>query len=99
MKKASITYTKNNLSRLLDSVREGETVWITDRDVPVAELSPVEDRRVSTDARVAELVRAGLATPPRSELDVRRFAARKLPALSGGVSGVQALLEERESSR
>ena len=99
MKKASVTYTKNNLSRLLNAVREGGTIWITDRDVPVAQLSPVDTAAVGATGRLAELVRAGLARPPRAKLDARRFAARPLPKLKPGRSAVRAVRAEREESR
>ena len=41
MKTATITQTKNGLSALLDRVRHGETIVITDRSRPVARLEPV----------------------------------------------------------
>ena len=36
MKTATISETKNRLSALLDRVRHGETILITDRERPVA---------------------------------------------------------------
>jgi prevent-host-death family protein len=41
MKTATISETKNQLSALLDRVRHGETILITDRSQPVARLEPV----------------------------------------------------------
>jgi prevent-host-death family protein len=38
MKKATITEVKNQLSALIDRVRHGETIVITDRGRPVARL-------------------------------------------------------------
>ena len=38
---ASISEAKAKLSALLDRVRTGETITITDRGVPVAQLKPV----------------------------------------------------------
>jgi prevent-host-death family protein len=52
---------KNRIRAYLDSLKEGEEVVVTDRGKPVARLVPI-DR--STD-RLAELVAAGLVTPPR----------------------------------
>ena len=98
MKKASITYTKNNLSRLVNAVREGATVWITDRDVPVARLVPVGEGDMPAAGRIGELVRAGLASPPKRALEARRFAARAMPKLKAGTSAVQAVTAEREEA-
>ena len=41
MKTATITQTKNQLSLLIDAVKQGETVIILDRNIPVARLEPV----------------------------------------------------------
>lgn len=97
MKKASISYAKNNLSRLINVVREGGTVWITDRNVPVACLSPAE--RSASSGRMAELVAAGVARPASRALDARKFTARTMPKLKPKVSAVDVLLEEREAGR
>ncbi|MFZ4433659.1 MAG: type II toxin-antitoxin system Phd/YefM family antitoxin [Microthrixaceae bacterium] len=50
---------KNNLSRYLERVREGEEVVVTDRGRPVARLLAVD---ASTD-RLADLVDQGLVRP------------------------------------
>lgn len=50
---------KNNLSRYLDRVREGEEVIVTDRGKPIARLSALDDRA----DRLAELVEAGIIRP------------------------------------
>jgi prevent-host-death family protein len=60
MRKATITEAKNQLSASIDRVRNGETIVITDRGLPVARLVPAvgtaaEDR----DARLARLERRG----------------------------------------
>ena len=52
---------KNNLSRYLDRVQEGEEVIVTDRGRPVARLSALDH---STD-RLAELIAAGVVRPPK----------------------------------
>lgn len=53
---------KNNLSRYLDRVKDGEEVIVTDRGRPVARLSAMDH---STD-RLAELIAAGVVRPPKS---------------------------------
>jgi prevent-host-death family protein len=52
---------KNNLSRYLDRVREGEDVIVTDRGRPVARQSAIDH---STD-RLAELIAAGIVRPAK----------------------------------
>lgn len=95
MKTASITEAKNGLSALIDRVRAGESVLITDRGVPVARIEPV----VAGDdpsGRLERLERAGVirrGTAPVA-LDMIRTPA---PTLPGGVSAVEALLEERRT--
>jgi prevent-host-death family protein len=41
MRTAKISEAKNNLSKLIDAVRRGQTVLILSRDTPVARLEPV----------------------------------------------------------
>ncbi len=41
MQAKTITEAKSGLSALIDQVRAGETILITDRGVPVARLEPV----------------------------------------------------------
>ena len=99
MKKASITETKNHLSRLLEEVKSGTTILILDRNKPVARLEPVAADQDANDERVAELVRQGLATAFRRRLNVASFLARKMARLPEGTSAVRALLSEREEGR
>lgn len=95
MKTASITEAKNGLSALIDRVKAGESVVITDRGVPVAVLEPVSEQ-VDWDERLARLERDGLISrgtgkPP---LDLLRTPG---PRLRDGASIVDAVLEERRS--
>ncbi len=96
MRRATITQAKNQLSSLIDLVRAGETVLITDRGRPVAQL--VDARVPSADddqGRLARLQRQGVV----------RVGARPSGALSpppvpqAGASLLAALLAERESGR
>jgi antitoxin (DNA-binding transcriptional repressor) of toxin-antitoxin stability system len=99
MKRASITYTKNNLSRVLGMVREGDTVYVVDRDVPVARIEPVALSDMESRDSLRALERKGIVTAPRRALDVPRFMRRKKVALAAGASAVRAVIEEREESR
>jgi prevent-host-death family protein len=62
MKTATISETRNSLSALLDRVRHGETVLITDRGRPVARLQPVASAEDPgpDEGRLARLERAGI---------------------------------------
>lgn len=99
MKKASITETKNNLSRLIEEVRNGTSILILDRNVPVAKLEPISNREMTNSDWTATLVRQGLAEAPHRPLDIRQFLSRKKARLKQGSSAVQALLAEREESQ
>lgn len=99
MKKASISETKNRLSELLERVRRGESILITDRDRPVARLEPVGSARpAEVKGRLARLERAGLLRLGRGGL-VKSIVAEPAPRPKKGASAVAALLEERESGR
>jgi antitoxin (DNA-binding transcriptional repressor) of toxin-antitoxin stability system len=95
VKTASITEAKNNLSALIDGLRGGP-VLILDRGRPVARLEAAGLSDVSE--RMAELVRRGLATPPKRRLPPE-FFNQPLPRAPGGASAVEALLREREEGR
>ena len=97
MKTATITEAKNGLSALIDLVRSGESIVITDRGRAVATIGPVgslpdESGRLLRLQR-AGLVRVGTAAPP---MDLLRTSP---PPLSPGASAVDALLDERRSGR
>jgi prevent-host-death family protein len=95
VKTATISDAKNQLSALIDRVRHGETIVITDRGRPVARLvsaltGPTED----PDGRLARLERRGglrraTAPPPRA------LIMKKLPKVKKPSGVVDALLEER----
>jgi antitoxin (DNA-binding transcriptional repressor) of toxin-antitoxin stability system len=99
MKIASISQTKNQLSALLDLVKQGETVLIMDRDRPVARLEPVTPASgEETEARLLELEREGIIRRAR-----RRAPSKLLlsppPKAKGGASALEALLADREEGR
>ena len=100
MKVASITETKNQLSALLERVRQGETILIMDRNRPVARLEPVSsgDERVDPDGRLALLERSGVIRRGSGKL-CRRIADSRPPKIGKGASVLAALLEERQQDR
>jgi prevent-host-death family protein len=96
MKRATITEAKNGLSALIDRVKAGESILITERGVPVARLEPA-DASTSTDddGRLARLERVGIIT--RGSGDYRAFLDRSPIETMDGRGIVDLVLEERES--
>ena len=94
MRRANISTTKNNLSKLIDEVRRGATITIVDRDVPVAQLRPIRDLDQLAGS-MAALARDGIVSIPDERLNAETFLARKRPGLSAAASAVAALLAER----
>lgn len=99
MKTATLTETKNQLSSLVDQVRQGETILILDRGRPVARLASIlaEDSGAS-EGRIARLERQGLlsrAKTPKS----REIFTQPRPRASDDGSILSALLDERHDSR
>jgi prevent-host-death family protein len=95
MKRASIAELKAKLSEYVARAKAGEDVLITDRGRPVARLVPL-GADAAAEARVADLVRAGLARPPRRPLPAD-FLERPRPADPEGRS-LEILRSEREQS-
>ena len=95
MKRASITQAKNNLSALIDGLKNGSPVLIVDRGRPVARLEPViGDQEDQQDARLSRLVREGLVRPRRTELP-SVLLTEAPPRAAPGASVVEALIAER----
>jgi prevent-host-death family protein len=97
MKAATITEAKNQLSALLDRVRSGESILITDRGRAVARLEPIVTPSDATGRR-QRLERAGLAQGGRNLPPLHRIQ-RPAPRLAAGASAVQAVLDERRAGR
>lgn len=93
MKTATITELKNQLSSIIDRVRAGESVLVTDRGQPVVRIEPV-GADADDDARLARLERTGVVRKPSA-------AAPGLadPISIGKGSAVDVLLDERRSGR
>jgi prevent-host-death family protein len=99
MKKTSITEAKNNLSALIDGLKNGSPVLIVDRGRPVARLEPVaSDREGGQDGRLSRLLRDGLVRPRRAEPPRALFSSQP-PRANAGASAVDALIEERREER
>lgn len=95
MKIANIATAKNHFSRLIEQVKQGETVVITDRNRPVAQIRPLEAGEVPLEALHA----SGLLSPPQSTLNVAAFITAARPVMPAAGSLRDAILEEREDGR
>jgi prevent-host-death family protein len=95
METASISEVKNGLSAIIDRVKAGESVVVTDRGIPVAVIEPVTGR-IDVEDRLARLERAGILKRGTGKvpLDLLRTPG---PKLADGHTLVEAILEERRS--
>ena len=95
----SITEAKNRLSALIDKVKGGETVVITDRGRPVARLSSaLDDTRPDVEGRLARLERQGAVRRATKDVPIR-LILKAPPAARRGVDILQELLNERTEGR
>ena len=99
MKTASLTRVKNDLSRLVEQVRQGERVRILVRGVPAADLVPAGTGEASNgwmDGELEQLEREGIIV--RAEGGFPSELGRPGPRVRRG-SAVQVLLDERRHGR
>ena len=99
MKSASISEAKNRLSAYIGLVRKGETVLITDRNTPVAQLVPLQPAASEgEEVWLHALERKGLVkrASKRGPSALLRKAPPKLPR---GESVLEAPLDERRNGR
>ena|SRR5688572_2233721 len=95
MRTASISDAKNNLSALLQEVRGGATIVITDHGIPVARLTPVVFPR-GIPARAIELAQQGLLALPEREPSTR-WLDLPVAKLARGTDPVDLIIEERST--
>jgi prevent-host-death family protein len=92
MKMASISETRNNLGALIDEVKGGEVVLVTDRGKPVAQIVAASGLEASP-GRVERLERVGA---------LRRGSGKAVldgPPINVKGSVLQVLLDERRKGR
>lgn len=82
---------KTRLGRYLNRVRRGETIVVTDRNEPVAELRPIGDAKDPAAARLAKLAATGGLTLP-----TRKGLARIAPARLAAGSASAAVAADRD---
>lgn len=84
---------KTRLGRYLNRVRRGDTIVVTDRSEPIAELRPIGDVRDPAAAELAKLAAIGGLTLPTRQGLVRIEAARLMSG--SGSAAVAADRDER----
>jgi prevent-host-death family protein len=82
---------KTRLGQYLNRVRRGETILVTDRNEPVAELRPLAGDADSLTAAVRKLVARGTVTPP-----TRPAASDFTPIRTRGESASAAVSADRD---
>ena len=102
MHSVNIADLKNNLSRYLRHVRQGEEILIRDRKVPIAKIIPLP-LADEFDAELLALAAAGLVKLPKKKLDLDAFFSRKKTkgrriSLKRLAEAVIADREERDAS-
>lgn len=95
MKTANIATAKNQFSRLIARVKDGEAVLITERGKPVAQLQPFHADEPALEALHA----SGLLAPPAGKLDLATFCVAPRPSRDPSCSLSTAILAEREDAR
>jgi prevent-host-death family protein len=93
MRRVSVTELKNALSRYLRLVKQGETVEIVERSVPVARIHGVRGQTAGDADLLGRLSRDGLVTRARRAPD--RSLLRRRP-IASKLDPVAALRRERD---
>ena len=83
---------RQDASRILARVEEGEEFMVTDRGVPIARLVPITK---SPEEYFDEMVASGELIPATREFSIK---VPKLAPLPGGKSGLELFLEERRGN-
>ncbi len=95
MKTATVTEAKNGLSALLDQVKAGDAVVITERGIPIARIVPVTQVD-DPDGRVARLERAGILRRAAGPVPYDLIASAP-PTANGGPSLSELIIDERRT--
>ena len=93
MRRVAVTELKNQLSRYLRLVKQGETVEIVEHAVPIARITGMRGARGKAAAGLDRLIRDGIVSPARLAPDRSAIARAPVPC-SGDV--VAAIALERE---
>jgi prevent-host-death family protein len=76
---AGVKEIKNNLSRYLLHVKQGEEIVITERGKPLARIVKENQGKRSMRAALSDLIDKGVLTLPTSRLDKKNLAPKEVP--------------------
>lgn len=96
MYQSTISHSKAAFSSLIDQVKAGETVLITDREVPVALLTPIPRQHFHGAELLAGLERQGII---RRGEKTEGSELTDLPPETPLTGALSALIEERREGR
>jgi prevent-host-death family protein len=91
MKRIGIRELNQHASRVIDRVRNGEVIEVTDRGRPVARVVPITE----SPALLGRLVQEGRAVPPEARGKIPVPAVAGDPEQSASDEVAQARLDER----
>ncbi|MEI9888281.1 MAG: type II toxin-antitoxin system prevent-host-death family antitoxin [Rhizomicrobium sp.] len=100
MKTVGIRELKNSLSTYVREAKDGETIVVTDRGEPVAQLAPI--KTLEKEHPFAEMARRGEATigrPLSAEKKAAIRARRRGPPILQGITTAEILDALREDTR
>ena len=86
MRRVSVTELKNQLSRYLRLVKNGETIEIVERSLPIARLEAMGSSR--PDERLERLERDGIVQPARAKARADLIERTPVPCRGDAVDAV-----------
>jgi prevent-host-death family protein len=94
MKTANIAELKNHLSSYLADVKRGEKVLISDRNIPIAKIVPLQNIEDFSAEELA-LAAAGILRLPEEENLPESFWKEKRPSITSKIA-IKAIIDERD---
>lgn len=91
MIRVSVTELKNKLSSYLRLVKQGETVEVMERSVPIARLQGLQQAQ-GGDAHLQRLIRDGIVSPASAQAPLDLIEKPPVPC---GSDPARAVIEER----
>ena len=95
MKSIGIRELRQNASVYLRLVKAGETIEVTDRGEPVAQLVPIP----RNETTLARLVREGKVRPALASLDLSKLEPVKIRLAPGELTLSEQIIAAREDER
>ena len=99
MNVANISYARNHLSELINRVKEGESILIMDRHIPVAHLAPPPRTGNAKPGWKDSLIRRGILCSAKNQLDTHALISMTIPTPKNDGDILAALITDREESR